>query len=61
VDRKQSQASAVEARYAREAAEASAQQAEAAALLAYETYKQGWSIMIFTIVTIIFVRDFDIV
>jgi hypothetical protein len=56
MDLKQKQASVVEARYTRNAAKASADQADAATSLGYETVKQGWSIMIFTIVTIIFVR-----
>jgi hypothetical protein len=58
MDLKQKQASVVEARYTRNAAKASAEQAEAATSLGYETVKQGWSIMTFTIVTIIFVRRF---
>jgi len=44
----------IEARYARRDAKASSEQADASASLAYESVKQGWSIMIFTIVTIIF-------
>jgi hypothetical protein len=59
MDLKQKQASVVEARYTRNAAKASADQADAATSLGYETVKQGWSIMIFTIVTIIFVRKLD--
>jgi len=54
LDLKQKQASVIEARSARRDAKASADQAEASTSLAYETVKQGWSIMIFTIVTIIF-------
>jgi hypothetical protein len=57
LDLKQKQASVIEARSARRDAKASADQAEASTSLAYETVKQGWSIMIFTIVTIIFVRQ----
>jgi hypothetical protein len=45
----------IEARSARKEAKGSADQAETSTSLAYETVKQGWSIMIFTIVTIIFV------
>lgn len=56
LDLKQKQASVIEARSARRDAKASADQAEASTSLAYETVRQGWSIMIFTIVTIIFVK-----
>lgn len=56
LDLKQKQASVIEARSARRDAKASADQAEAATSLANQTVRQGWSIMIFTIVTIIFVR-----
>jgi Mg2+ and Co2+ transporter CorA len=55
LDLKQKQASVIEARAARKDAKSSADQAEASTSLTYETVKQGWSIMIFTIVTIIFV------
>jgi hypothetical protein len=55
LDLKQKQASVIEARAARKDTKSSADQAEASASLAYESFKQGWAIMIFTIVTIIFV------
>jgi len=55
LDLKQKQASVIEARSARKEAKGSADQAETSTSLAYETVKQGWSIMVFTIVTIIFV------
>jgi len=54
LDLKQKQASVIEARAARKDAKSSADQAEASTSLTYETVKQGWAIMIFTIVTIIF-------
>lgn len=57
LDLKQKQASVIEARSARRDAKASADQAEASTSLAYETVRQGWSIMVFTIVTIIFVTE----
>jgi hypothetical protein len=56
LDLKQKQASVIEARSARKEVKASSDQAEASVSLAYEAVKQGWSIMLFTIVTIIFVR-----
>jgi len=54
LDLKQKQASVIEARSARKDAQASSDQAAASTSLAYEAVKQGWSIMLFTIVTIIF-------
>jgi len=54
LDLKQKQASVTEARSARKDAKASSKEAEASAKLSYETFKQGGSIMIFTIITIIF-------
>jgi hypothetical protein len=56
LDLKQKQASVIEARAARKDAKSSADQAEASTSLTYETVKQGWAIMVFTIVTIIFVK-----
>ncbi len=55
LDLKQKQISVVEARAARKEARASADQAASSLLLNTETVKQGWAIMVFTVVTIIFV------
>lgn len=55
LDLKQKQISVIEARAARKDAKSSAAQAEISLSLTTETVKQGWSIMIFTVVTIIFV------
>lgn len=54
LDLKQKQISVIEARAARKDAKSSAAQAEISLSLTTETVKQGWSIMIFTVVTIIF-------
>lgn len=54
LDLKQKEASAIEARSASRDAKASAAQAEASTSLTAETVRQGWSIMVFTIVTIVF-------
>ena len=55
LDLKQKQANVIEARSARKEVKASSDQTEASVSLAYEAVKQGRSIMIFTIVTIVFV------
>jgi hypothetical protein len=57
LDLKQKQISVIEARAARKDAKSSAAQAEISLSLTTETVKQGWSIMIFTVVTIIFVSS----
>jgi len=56
LDIKQTQATA---RAARNDAKFSARQAEAATSLSSETLRQGWAIMIFTTVTIIFVCSYQ--
>ncbi|KAH8765169.1 hypothetical protein BGZ57DRAFT_1007123 [Hyaloscypha finlandica] len=54
LDLKQKQASVIEARFARKRMQAASDDAEATTSLTYQAVRQGWSIMLFTIVTIIF-------
>ncbi|KAH8755439.1 hypothetical protein F5882DRAFT_482176 [Hyaloscypha sp. PMI_1271] len=54
LDLKQKHASVIEARSARKGMQAASDDAEATTSLTYQAVRQGWSIMLFTIVTIIF-------
>ncbi|KAH7323517.1 hypothetical protein BKA65DRAFT_70452 [Rhexocercosporidium sp. MPI-PUGE-AT-0058] len=54
LDLKQKEASAIEARSESKNAKALAAQAEASTSLSAESVRQGWSIMVFTMVTIVF-------
>ena len=56
LDLKQKQASVIEARSARKGMQAASDDSEATTSLTYQAVRQGWSIMLFTIATIIFVK-----